>query len=310
MREPDGMSWYLEQAGRIPMLTPAEEISLGHEIQAMMKIKEGEPQDKPLTLKEKRIIKRGKKAKDRMVSANLRLVVFIAKKFASGSNESQMSMLDLIQEGTIGLNRGVEKFDPGRGYKFSTYAYWWIRQGIYRAKGNLDRVIRVPCCGQDVIKKLRRYLDEQKREHDCVPPLEECAEYIGCTVSSLKFYIQHESRPCSLDQMASLYNHRYEKERSLLDLIPCPKPLPEENLETQDGIAQVEYLVEELDDKEKYVIQMRYGLPDGGERAPYKDIAAVMDISRERVRQIEIKALNRLRIKFSRTGKRKPGHRD
>ena len=174
----------------------------------------------------------------------------------------------------------------------------------------MERVIRVPCCGQDVMKKLRRYLDEQKRDHDRVPPIEECAEQIGCSVTSLKFYVQHEPKPCSLDQKAINNDMGLGRDTTLLDLLACPKPLPGEVLETQDGIAQLDYLMEELDEKEKYVIQMRYGLPDGRDRAAYKDIAAEMDVSRERVRQIEIKALKRLRIKFSRTGKRPPGHRD
>ena len=139
----DPISWYLSNIGRVPLLTPAEEIELGNQVQKMMVLTEdGQLNEttKEFTPQEKRIIKIGRRAKERMMKANLRLVVSVAKKYQGKGLE----LLDLVQEGSLGLERAVEKFDPTRGYKFSTYAFWWIRQSMTRAIACQSRTIRLP----------------------------------------------------------------------------------------------------------------------------------------------------------------------
>ena len=139
----DPISWYLQNIGRVPLLTPAEEIELGNQVQKMMILTEdGQLNEKnqEFTTKQKRTIKIGRRAKERMMKANLRLVVSVAKKYQGKGLE----LLDLVQEGSLGLERAVEKFDPTRGYKFSTYAFWWIRQSMTRAIACQSRTIRLP----------------------------------------------------------------------------------------------------------------------------------------------------------------------
>jgi RNA polymerase primary sigma factor len=294
MPDDTGVTWYLAQAGRIPMLTPAEEIELGNQVQEWQKIRDVE---KP-TPKQKRIIKRGMSAKSRMISANLRLVVHIAKRYAKGKN-MHMTLLDLIQEGTIGLNRGVEKFDPSRGYKFSTYAYWWIRQGIHRSMGNQNLVIRLPVCAQDVQKRVRYFLEAYKREHGKWPSLEKCAEECRVTLSTLKSYMEHFQRPTSLDQVADKSETAGQRDNTLLDLIPCPRSGPNDELEIMSGLERLEDLLSDLSPKDRKMVEMRYGL-NGEEKMTYAKIAEQMDISRERVRQIEIRSLRKMRSKLER----------
>ncbi|MFZ9946830.1 MAG: sigma-70 family RNA polymerase sigma factor, partial [Vulcanococcus sp.] len=138
-RGSDPISWYLSTIGRVPLLTPAEEIELGNQVQAMMRLTEEEPES-GYTDQQKKTIRVGRRSKERMMKANLRLVVSVAKKYQGKGLE----LLDLIQEGSLGLERAVEKFDPTRGYKFSTYAFWWIRQSMTRAIACQSRTIRLP----------------------------------------------------------------------------------------------------------------------------------------------------------------------
>ena len=294
MPEESGVAWYLSQAGRIPMLTASEEIELGTQVKSWQSIKDV----KNPTLEQKKIIRRGMKAKERMISANLRLVVHIAKKYSAGEVGTHMSLLDLIQEGTIGLNRGVEKFDPARGYKFSTYAYWWIRQGIHRARGNQQLMIRLPVCAQDSLKRVKKYIDDFKFQHDGkVPTLEECAEDCNVTLSSLKYYIEHSQKHASLDQLTEKLDSIGGKDSTLLDLVPCPRSSPEDVLEVLSCLEHVKDMLSELSEKEKQILEMRYGL-NGEIEKTYVEIGEVMELSRERVRQVELKALKKMRTKL------------
>ena len=142
-RSSDPISWYLSSIGRVPLLTPAEEIELGNQVQTLMSLTEDgqiKEQSKEFTSHQRRLIRIGRRAKERMMKANLRLVVSVAKKYQGKGLE----LLDLVQEGCLGLERAVEKFDPTRGYKFSTYAFWWIRQSMTRAIACQSRTIRLP----------------------------------------------------------------------------------------------------------------------------------------------------------------------
>ena len=188
----------LNAAGKHPLLTPEEEIILNRAVLARAALVESNP-DGPYTLAEKRVLRSGKRAKDRMVNANIRLVVSIAKRYTM--NVKHLTLEDLIQEGTIGLIRAVEKFEAERGYKFSTYAYWWVRQAITRAIGHNDRAIRLPAAAQDTLRVLNRFIPEFKAKHGRMPSYEECFEqcHHAKTMESLKAYLQHAQDCTSLD---------------------------------------------------------------------------------------------------------------
>ena len=175
----DSVRSYLRDIGRIPLLEHDEEILLGRKVQRLMEIQAIEAEDKAaeLGITEKELrkqIRDGEKAKDKMVTANLRLVVSVAKKYT----KRNMELLDIIQEGTIGLVRGVEKFDPGRGYKFSTYAYWWIRQGITRAIAEKSRAIRLPIHVTENLNKLKKAQRELSQLNGQMPSVFELSDHL------------------------------------------------------------------------------------------------------------------------------------
>ena len=179
----DSVRSYLRDIGRIPLLEHDEEILLGRQVQRLMEIQAIEEEDKAavlgITQKElRKQIKDGERAKDKMVTANLRLVVSVAKKYT----KRNMELLDIIQEGTIGLVRGVEKFDPGRGYKFSTYAYWWIRQGITRAIAEKSRAIRLPIHVTENLNKLKKAQRELSQLNGEMPNVFQLSDHLGLTL--------------------------------------------------------------------------------------------------------------------------------
>tara|TARA_R100000781_G_scaffold87647_1_gene53975 strand:+ start:6003 stop:6896 length:894 start_codon:yes stop_codon:yes gene_type:complete len=290
---PDGVGAYLSEIGRIPLLTNSEEIILGNQVKHWQEIKG----IKDPTPEQRKIIRQGKKAKDRMISANLRLVVHIAKRHVKESM-THMSLMDLVQEGTIGLNRGIEKFDPSRGYKLSTYCYWWIKQGITRAIGNQERSIRLPVNAIDVQRRITKYLDSFKHEHGRFPTLEECVEASKVTKPTLRAYIEHSERPISLDQLVCQNGSERMVDRSLLELIASEDPLPEEDLEYQSCLDQLEALLSILPTRDRQMLELRYGIRNGGEKMTYAQVGEKMKVSRERVRQIEMKSLRQMRKKI------------
>ena len=162
----DPLRDYLNQIGRIPLLTAAEEIALGNAIQAMMPL----VGKADLTKQEQKTIRAGNRAKKRMIQGNLRLVISVASKYSRMT--TRLSMQDLIQEGNIGLIRAAEMFDPSRGYKFSTYAYWWIRQGIMRSTQTQDRMIRLPSGAPDGLRKVKYFMIDYQKEHGKMPTLQ------------------------------------------------------------------------------------------------------------------------------------------
>ena len=202
---------YLRDIGRVPLLSHEQEITLGRQVQDLMVLENIESElesdlgEKPdinafaeragiSSFQLKKKLKSGRRAKERMVSANLRLVVSVAKKYT----KRNMELLDLIQEGTIGLVRGVEKFDPTRGYKFSTYAYWWIRQGITRAIAEKSRSIRLPIHITEMLNKLKKGQRELSQELSRTPTIKELSEYVELPESDVKDLMSKAGQPVSL----------------------------------------------------------------------------------------------------------------
>ena len=282
----DSIGYYLSSIGRVPLLTPAEEIELAHHVQNMKKLLQIPETDR--TQRNLYQIKIGKRARDRMMAANLRLVVSVAKKYQNQGLE----LLDLVQEGAIGLERAVDKFDPAMGYKFSTYAYWWIRQGMTRAIDNSARTIRLPIHISEKLSKMRRVSRDLSHKLGRQPSRLEMATAMGIEQKDLEDLIS-QSAPCaSLDAHA-----RGEEDRSTLgELIPDPNS--EDPMEGMDRSILTEHLstwLAQLNEREQEIMKKRFGL-DGTEESTLAAIGKDIGVSRERVRQLEAKALKRLRM--------------
>ena len=197
-RSSDPVSWYLSTIGRIPLLTAAEEIELGNQVQAMMAFTEDGSKDfkvEDLTTKQRRMLRIGRRAKERMMKANLRLVVSVAKKYQGKGLE----LLDLIQEGSLGLERAVEKFDPTRGYKFSTYAFWWIRQSMTRAIACQSRTIRLPVHLSERLTTIRKVSLDLAHKLGAMPNRLEIAEAMDIPVEELDSLLRQALTTSSLD---------------------------------------------------------------------------------------------------------------
>ena len=282
----DSIGWYLSNIGRVPLLTAAEEIELAHHVQTMKRLQEL-PADQ-LTPRQKHQIRMGTRARDRMMAANLRLVVSVAKKYQNQGLE----LLDLVQEGAIGLERAVDKFDPAMGYKFSTYAYWWIRQGMTRAIDNSARTIRLPIHVSEKLSKMRRVTRELSHRFGRQPNRLELAHAMGMQPEELEELIA-QSTPCaSLDAHA-----RGDDDRSTLgELIADPSS--NESMDSMDRSLQKEHLgtwLSQLNERERRIIELRFGLA-GQEPLTLAEIGRKINVSRERVRQLEAKAILKLRL--------------
>ena len=294
----DSVRSYLRDIGRIPLLEHDEEILLGRQVQRMMVLKEMKKELEldteglagAMDLTEKQIRKEmrdGERAKDKMVTANLRLVVSVAKKYT----KRNMELLDIIQEGTIGLVRGVEKFDPGRGYKFSTYAYWWIRQGITRAIAEKSRAIRLPIHITENLNKLKKAQRELSQMNGQMPNVFELAAYLDLTVDEIKDLMCKARQPTSLEIKIG-----ENRDTALIDLLEDETQLPEVILERQYIKEDIRSLIADLPEMQAAVIAMRYGIGEEIlEPMSMTAIGQVLNMSRDRVRTLEHKALRSLR---------------
>ena len=292
-RSSDPISWYLGTIGREPLLTAAEEIELGNQVQAMMRLlergdNEGENEaGSAFTAKEQNTLRIGRRSKQRMMRANLRLVVSVAKKYQGKG----MELLDLIQEGSLGLERAVEKFDPTRGYKFSTYAFWWIRQSMTRAIACQSRTIRLPVHLGERLSMIRKVSLELAHKLGAMPSRREIAEAMNISMEELDSVLRQALTTSSLDAPVN-----GDEGRSFLGDLIADNPDEEPLDRVERGIHQEQLgrWLSHLSDQEREVLRLRFGL-DGEERHTLAEIGRRLEVSRERVRQVELKALRKLR---------------
>jgi len=262
----DSVRLYLREIGKIPLLSSEEELELA-----------------------KRVVAGDKKAKDKMAEANMRLVVSIAKRYSGRG----LDFLDLIQEGNTGLLRAVEKFDPDKGFKFSTYATWWIRQAITRAIADQARTIRIPVHMVETINKLLRTQRRMTQELNREPTIEELAKELEMEPEKVEYVIKIKQDITSLD--AGVGRDGEDEDSTLGEFIEDEDSMtPEESAANQLLKEQVQAILSTLSDREQKIIKMRFGL-EGGKSHTLEEVGQEFAVTRERIRQIEAKALAKLR---------------
>ncbi len=262
----DSVRLYLREIGKIPLLSSEEELELAQ-----------------------RVIAGDKKAKDKMAEANMRLVVSIAKRYSGRG----LDFLDLIQEGNTGLLRAVEKFDPDKGFKFSTYATWWIRQAITRAIADQARTIRIPVHMVETINKLLRTQRRMTQELNREPTIDELAKELEMEPEKIEYVIKIKQDISSLD--AGVGRDGDEEESVLGDFIEDEDTIsPEDSATNQLLKEKVQEVLSSLSDREQKIVRMRFGL-DTGKSHTLEEVGQEFAVTRERIRQIEAKALAKLR---------------
>ncbi|MFM7313814.1 MAG: RNA polymerase sigma factor, RpoD/SigA family [Cyanobium sp.] len=297
----DSVRLYLQDIGRVQRLSEEEELTLARLVQGRERLLALRPDSAGGSQDEERerwarvagisaaslrlALHRGRRAKERMIQANLRLVVAVAKKY----QQRGLELLDLVQEGTLGLERGVERFDPTRGFRFSTYAYWWIRQGITRALASQSRTIRLPVHVTEKLNRIRRVQRELSHQLGRSPTVSEVAAGLGLSEEAVRQTLQRQPRPISLDVRVG-----QGQDTDLGDLLEDPQATPEEQLAREQLHDDLEGLLADLSVREALVIRQRFGLEDDTPRT-LTEIGERLQLSRERVRQIESRALIKLR---------------
>lgn len=290
---PENLVWtYLRTMGRTPLLTPEKELALLKEVAAAKKIMKRFSKKKGrLTPKEKRTLYNAKKAyakaKSDIVTANLRLVVSIARKYQNRG----LHLLDLIQEGNIGAMRAVDKFDHTKGFKFSTYATWWIRQGITRAIFEQARTIRLPVHITELINKIGNFTKDFTQKKGRKPTPEEIAEVIGISIDKVNKILKAIPEPVSLERPIT---QEEKSEKTLKEFLQDTEKLtPHDEMEKKDLSELVNKVLSTLTPREEKILKMRFGI--GGDEHTLEETGNDLKLTRERIRQIEIKALRKLR---------------
>ena len=262
----DSVRLYLREIGKIPLLSPEEEAELAQ-----------------------RVVKGDKKAKDKMVEANMRLVVSIAKRYSGRG----LDLIDLIQEGNTGLLRAVEKFDPEKGFKFSTYATWWIRQAITRAIADQARTIRIPVHMVETINKVLRASRKLTQELNREPTIEEIAKDMDMEIEKVEYVMRIKQDIASLD--ASVGRDGEDEDSVLGDFVEDEERIsPEDSAANQLLKEQIASILSTLSEREQKIIKLRFGI-GGGRPHTLEEVGAEFSVTRERIRQIEAKALSKLR---------------
>ena len=276
---------YLNEIARYPLLTVDQEIQYGRRIAKMRELQQLE---RPLTDAEQRLMRSGLRARERFMQCNLQLVVHVAKKYENRRRKS-LEIMDLIQEGNIGLARAVELFDPLRGYKFSTYAYWWIKQGIQRALSQSDAMIRLPTGLHDLLTKIARTTSDLGQRIGRTPTLIEIAEHIGVDVNIIHDALRRSNAVHSLDAISA-----NSETLSLIDMIADPKSLIDMDELSMSHQAQemLELIDKYLDDRSKFIVRSRRLQ----EPLTWAEISAKIGVAPSRVQQIERMALLRLKM--------------
>jgi RNA polymerase primary sigma factor len=276
---------YLNSIGQIPLLTHDEELMLGRSIQTWQ---DNRQSDNPCP----RTARRGKRALDRMVKGNLRLVVSVSRKYLGRAYT--ITLMDLIQEGNLGLIRAAERFDPARGYKFSTYATWWIRQAMARALAQNDRIVRIPTNAHDILNNLRYFVWEFRQKHDRMPSLQECAIESGVTAESLRFYLLHGNNTKSLDQ--TIKGRKGDEDgATLLCFVAADLSDPLDAVEISMLQDKLDDWKENLTELQLSVINRRFGL-EGFQPETLASISKDLGVSREAVRLQEQRGLRKMRL--------------
>nr|WP_184348768.1 RNA polymerase sigma factor [Streptomyces olivoverticillatus] len=281
---------YLREIGRIPLLSAVEEVELARRVEAGLfaeeKLSSTPDLDTQLALDLDRLVVLGRMAKRRLIEANLRLVVSVAKRYIGRG----LTMLDLVQEGNLGLIRAVEKFDYARGYKFSTYATWWIRQAMSRALADQARTIRVPVHVVELINRVVRVQRRMLQERGYEPTAEEVALHLDLSEERVSEVLRLAQEPVSLHAPVG-----EEDDVALGDLIEDGDATsPVESAAFLLLREHLEAVLSTLGERERKVVQLRYGLVDGRPRT-LEEIGRIFGVTRERIRQIESKTLNKLR---------------
>lgn len=278
----DSFRHYLHQISRYPLLSPDEEITLSRRVQRMMEL---QAEERPLTTAERREVFLGQRAREQMINSNLRLVVFVAKRYATRCKF--LALDDLVSAGAVGLNRAVQKFDHTRGYKFSTYAFQWIRQSITRTIYDQERAIRLPVHAEEALSRVRAVLGEYHREHHRYPSVAWLSEQTGILPDTIARLLRMDQYPNSTDRII-------EGDLRLIDVLQAPE---ETEPVMRESMAMLHELLQDLTPRERDVIHLRYGFGDlEGRPMTLQGIATRHGVSRERIRQVVIEAERKLRV--------------
>ena len=287
----DTVRLYLREIGMVPLLRGNQEVEIARTMekgeQARTKlIEHGDTLSDEERRELERLIDQGEQAREHLTTANLRLVVSVAKKYIGRG----LSLLDLIQEGNVGLIRAVEKFDYLKGFKFSTYATWWIRQAITRAIADQARTIRIPVHMVETINRMMRTARRLAQEHGREPSDEELARALDLTVEKVRAIRKTSMEPVSLETPVG-----QEEDSQLGDFLPDEKlEAPSDAASQQMLREQVSQVLDQLTERERRVLKLRFGLEDGHSRT-LEEVGKEFGVTRERIRQIEVKALRKLR---------------